>query len=166
MPFDLMVRGRGRWGFEVDLERAPGPRVETVTYGIAHAAQHSGLSIDTLRYYERIGLMEPPVRDSAGRRTYTDDDVAWLVFLTRLRTTGMPLKVVREYVRLRRLGAAGVPAMRRILVDQRAALQARMDELRSCMDLLDYKIEKYGRLERESLPPGAPEVDVDVDQAS
>jgi len=93
-------------------------------------------------------VLEPPARNSAGRRTYTDDDIAWLVFLTRLRTTGMPLKVVREYVRLRRLGAAGVPSMRRILVDQRAALEARMEELRSCMDLLDYKIEKYGRLER------------------
>lgn len=143
----------------VDLECTPGPNVGTVTYSIAYAAERTGLSIDTLRYYERIGLVEPPARDSGGRRSYTDTDIAWLQFLTRLRATGMPLDVMREYVRLRRLGAAGVTPLKEILVERRAAVAERIEELRSCLVLLDYKIEKYEGLERERLAPPDPAAD-------
>ncbi|MGH3738228.1 MAG: MerR family DNA-binding transcriptional regulator [Micromonosporaceae bacterium] len=62
-----------------------------MTLSIAEASDRSGLSIDTLRYYERIGLLDPPARDSGGRRTYTEDDLGWLEFLMRLRTTAMPM---------------------------------------------------------------------------
>lgn len=120
-----------------------------MTHSIAQAAAHSGLSIDTLRYYERIGLVDPPARDSGGRRTYSDADLEWLVFLTRLRTTGMPIKLMREYAQLRHLGTVTRRARQQILLDHRADVRARIAELQSSLDVLDYKIDLYGGLMAE-----------------
>jgi DNA-binding transcriptional MerR regulator len=117
-----------------------------MSYSIAEAARRSGLSIDTLRYYERIKLVDPPARDAAGRRAYSDDDLAWLVFLTKLRTTGMPIKMMREYAQLRWHGDASAPRRRGILVEQRNSVRARIAELQSCLDVLDYKIENYDQI--------------------
>jgi DNA-binding transcriptional MerR regulator len=119
-----------------------------VTYSIAQAAARSGLSIDTLRYYERIGLIEPPARDSGGRRSYSDDDLTWLEFLTRLRKTGMPIRLMREYAQLRHLGNRTAGRRRQMLVQHRAAVRERIAELEVCMAVLDYKIENYEQLER------------------
>lgn len=122
-----------------------------MTYPIAQAAERSGLSIDTLRYYERIGLIDPPKRDASGRRGYTDGDLDWISFLVRLRTTGMPLRVMREYAMLRHAGAATSPRRRRILLEQRAATRVRIAELTECLDILDHKIDIYEQCERDVL---------------
>lgn len=114
-----------------------------MSYSIAEAARRSGLSIDTLRYYERMKLVEPPARDPAGRRAYSDEDLEWLGFLTKLRTTGMPIKMMREYAQLRWHGDAAAPRRMAILVEQRRAVRERIAELQSCLGVLDYKIEKY-----------------------
>lgn len=119
-----------------------------MTYSIAQAATRSGLSIDTLRYYERIGLVEPPARDAGGRRTYTDEDLGWLYFLTRLRTTGMPIRMMREYAQLRHLGDGTSARRRQILVEHRAEVRERITELQSCVEVLDYKIQNYEQIER------------------
>jgi DNA-binding transcriptional MerR regulator len=120
-----------------------------VTYSIAQAAAHTGLSIDTLRYYERIGLVEPPARDSGGRRNYSDDDLAWLRFLTRLRTTGMPIRMMREYAQLRHRGDGSAGRRRQILMDHRAEVRDRITELQSCLAMLEYKIDNYEQIERK-----------------
>ncbi|HEX6345051.1 MerR family transcriptional regulator [Umezawaea sp.] len=120
-----------------------------MTHSIAQAAAHSGLSIDTLRYYERIGLVDPPARDSGGRRTYSDADLEWLVFLTKLRTTGMPIKLMREYAHLRHRGEVTRRARQQILLDHRADVRARIAELQSSLDVLDYKIDLYSSLMAE-----------------
>ncbi len=120
-----------------------------MSYSIAQAAQRSGLSIDTLRYYERIGLVEPPARDSGGRRCYSDEDLAWLDFLTRLRTTGMPIRMMREYAELRQAGIATASRRKQILVEHRRDVVERIAELRSSLDVLNYKIENYAQCERE-----------------
>ncbi|OLR90496.1 MerR family transcriptional regulator [Actinokineospora bangkokensis] len=117
-----------------------------MTYAIAEAAHRTGLSIDTLRYYERIELIDPPARDSGGRRAYTDSDLDWLTFLTRLRTTGMPIRLMREYARLRHQGPASAVPRKRILERHRADVLARVAELRSCLEVLDYKIDNYERM--------------------
>ncbi|GAA3017816.1 MULTISPECIES: MerR family transcriptional regulator [Actinokineospora] len=117
-----------------------------MTYAIAEAAHRTGLSIDTLRYYERIELVDPPARDSGGRRAYSDEDLAWLGFLTRLRTTGMPIKLMREYARLRHQGIASAGQRKRILERHREDVRARIEELRSCLGALDYKIDNYERV--------------------
>ena len=120
-----------------------------MTYAIAEAAHRSGLSIDTLRYYERIGLVEPPARDSGGRRNYSDDDLASLRFLTRLRTTGMPIRMMREYAQLRHRGDGWAGRRRQILMDHRAEVRDRITELQSCLAMLDYKIDNYEQIERK-----------------
>lgn len=120
-----------------------------MSYSIAEAARRSGLSIDTLRYYERIKLVDPPARDAAGRRAYSDDDLAWLEFLTHLRTTGMPIKMMREYAQLRWQGDASAARRRNILLEQRNSVRGRIAELQACLDILDYKIDNYDRICRE-----------------
>ena len=120
-----------------------------MTYAIAEAAHRSGLSIDTLRYYERIQLIDPPARDSGGRRAYSDEDLAWLEFLTRLRTTGMPIRMMREYARLRHQGTASATRRKQILIEQRAEVTDRIAELNSCLDVLNYKIANYEQCERD-----------------
>jgi len=119
-----------------------------VTYAIAEAAHRSGLSIDTLRYYERIQLIDPPARDSGGRRAYSDDDLAWLEFLTKLRTTGMPIRMMREYAKLRHQGMSTAGRRKQILVEQRAEVLSRIVELNSCLEVLNYKITNYEQCER------------------
>jgi len=119
-----------------------------VTYSIAQAAERSGLSIDTLRYYERIGLVDPPARDSGGRRNYSDDDLAWLGFLTKLRTTGMPIKMMRAYAQLRHRGPATAGLRKQILFEHRASVRSRIAELQSSLDVLDYKIANYAQVEQ------------------
>lgn len=123
-----------------------------MTYSIAQAAARSGLSIDTLRYYERIGLVEPPARDSGGRRNYSDSDLAWLEFLTRLRTTGMPIRMMREYAQLRHRGGGTESRRRQILVEHRAGVRERIAELQFCLDVLDHKIANYECIERDLTP--------------
>jgi DNA-binding transcriptional MerR regulator len=120
-----------------------------VTYAIAEAAHRSGLSIDTLRYYERIKLIDPPARDSGGRRAYSDEDLAWLGFLTKLRTTGMPIRMMREYAKLRHQGLASAGRRKQILVEQRAEVLDRIAELNTCLDVLNHKITNYEQCERD-----------------
>ncbi|WP_020668209.1 MerR family transcriptional regulator [Amycolatopsis nigrescens] len=123
-----------------------------MSYSIAEAARRSGLSIDTLRYYERIKLLDPPARDAAGRRAYSDTDLTWLEFLTKLRLTGMPIRAMREYASLRHRGVASTGRRKAILVEQRTSVAARIAELQSCMDILDYKINNYSCLEAGMYP--------------
>jgi DNA-binding transcriptional MerR regulator len=120
-----------------------------MSYSIAEAARRSGLSIDTLRYYERIKLLDPPARDTAGRRAYSDEDLGWLEFLTKLRMTGMPIKMMREYASLRHRGTASAGRRKAILVEQRVAVASRIAELQSCLDVLDYKITHYAQIEHK-----------------
>lgn len=119
-----------------------------MTYSIAQAAERSGLSIDTLRYYERIGLVDPPARDAGGRRNYSDADLGWLEFLTKLRMTGMPIRMMREYARLRHQGMASTGRRRQILIEHRASVQQRIADLEGCMEVLNYKITNYEKCER------------------
>lgn len=118
-------------------------------YSIAQASAASGLSVDTLRYYERIGLVDPPARDAAGRRRYDDADLGWLEFLMRMRTTGMPLSQIGEYARLRGRGEAGAGERRAILERHRAALCAHISELQACLAVIDRKITTYEDVERD-----------------
>ncbi|HEU5470410.1 MAG TPA: MerR family transcriptional regulator [Actinophytocola sp.] len=120
-----------------------------MTYAIAEAAHRSGLSIDTLRYYERIELIDPPARDSGGRRAYSDDDLGWLGFLTKLRTTGMPIRLMREYAKLRHQGPRSTGRRKKILIEHRADVLARIADLQACLEVLNYKIAHYEQCERD-----------------
>jgi DNA-binding transcriptional MerR regulator len=117
---------------------------------IAEAAERTGVSTHTLRYYERIGaLREPPERAPSGHRRYTERDLSWIELLTRLRATGMPIATMLRYAELARSGAATAAERRELLLGHRAEVAARVEQLRRDLELIDKKIEIYDRIERD-----------------
>jgi DNA-binding transcriptional MerR regulator len=116
---------------------------------VGEAAERVGLTTYTLRWYEQEGLVAPVGRDSAGRRRYTEVDVNWLVLLTRLRRTGMPVRDMRRYAELARQGDRTLGARRALFEAHRARVLARMAELEEDLKVLDYKIDAYRRAEEE-----------------
>ncbi|MBV2364391.1 MerR family transcriptional regulator [Streptomonospora nanhaiensis] len=110
---------------------------------ISAAAERVGLSADTLRYYERIGLLDPVPRTAAGQRLYGAAEMARLEMVMRLRGTGMPIQDMVEYARLVREGDAAVARRRAMLAGQRARLLGRMEELEATLRYLDRKIATY-----------------------
>ena len=110
---------------------------------IQQVSEDTGLSVHTLRYYERAGLLAPVTRNEGGHRRYSRDDVGFLVFLTRLRTTGMPIHAVRIYSELVRQGDATLDVRRRMLEDHRDAVRRQIADLTGNLDVLDRKIAKY-----------------------
>ncbi|WP_053206429.1 MerR family transcriptional regulator [Jiangella muralis] len=110
---------------------------------ISEVAERTGVTAHTLRYYERAGLLDVP-RDSAGRRHYTPDDVDRVVFITRLRQLDMPIRDIQRYFELAALGPATEPERLALLVEHREAVRVRMEALRIALDVVDFKIAKYG----------------------
>jgi DNA-binding transcriptional MerR regulator len=117
------------------------------TSTIAEAAVKVGLSAYTLRWYEQQGLIDPVGRDSAGRRRYTAADVDWLLLLTRLRRTGMPVRDMRRYADLARADRDTTTARRELLQSHRERVRARVAELEEDLRILDHKIDTYVRKE-------------------
>lgn len=119
---------------------------DTATRSIAETADLTGLSAHTLRYYERIGLLDPVDRGPDGRRRFREADLAWLSFLTRLRTTGMPIREMREFAELRRIGDTTAAARLELLRRHRNTVRRRIADLADCLDALDTKIDHYRAL--------------------
>ena len=116
---------------------------------IAEAAERSGLSAHTLRYYERIGLIHPVDRGTNGHRRYGRDDLEWLDLLIKLRTTGMPIRQMVEYAELVRQGPQTAARRRAMLERHRAEITARMAELEETAAVLDRKIAMYHEMENQ-----------------
>jgi DNA-binding transcriptional MerR regulator len=111
---------------------------------ISQAAERTGLSTHTLRYYERAGLMITDVdRASSTHRRYTDADIAWVEFLAKLRATAMPIAIIREYVDLVRLGDIANPDRLALLVAHRENVIAQLDEMATSLRAIDTKIALY-----------------------
>ncbi len=114
-------------------------------YAIAEAADLLGLTAHTLRYYERDGLMLGPVeRASSGHRRYSDDDLAWVTLITRLRATGLPIREVRRYAELVRAGDGNEEERLALLESHRTAVLARLAEVTEHLAAIDTKIGIYG----------------------
>lgn len=116
---------------------------------IQQAAQATGLSAYTLRYYERIGLIAPIGRASGGQRRYAAADMGWIEFLLRLRATGMPIGQMQEFAQLRGAGDGTVTQRREMLQTHLSELEARIDLLQQSAQALREKIVHYGRIESE-----------------
>ena len=111
---------------------------------ISEVAEATGLSTHTLRYYERAGLMLAPVdRSTSTHRRYSDADVGWVTFLTKLRATGMPIATVREYVDLVRIGDDTTAARLELLLRHRNTVLAQLDEISQSLAAIDIKIAIY-----------------------
>ena len=121
-------------------------------WDIATTADRLGVSAHTLRYYERIGLVRVD-RDASGHRRYDAAGVRRLVFLTRMRASGMPIRDLRRYVDMVEAGRDTVPERLALLTEHREGLRARIDELRLALAATEYKIAAYTReLEGQATP--------------
>ncbi len=119
---------------------------------ISEVAEITGLSTHTLRYYERAGLMLEAIdRASSSHRRYSQADVRWVEFLTKLRSTSMPIARVRQYVDLCRRGEDTVADRLELLLTHRISVAAQLDEMTRSLAAIDFKIATYqGRNPTES----------------
>ncbi len=118
---------------------------------ISEVSERSGISKDTLRYYERVGLILPVNRTKNGIREYSDLDVRRVEFIKCMRSVGLPIAVLSEYFKLVQQGDRTIEARKEILIEQRAQLIAQMEDMQSTLDMLNYKIGVYEQavLEKE-----------------
>ncbi|MEO6921116.1 MAG: MerR family transcriptional regulator [Collimonas sp.] len=121
------------------------------TQTIQQAAAATGLSIHTLRYYEKIGLIDPVPRQSNQHRLYRQEDMRWIEFLLRLRATGMSIQQMLRYAELRRLGdRLGSVSERKALLERHAAtLEADLLVLQDTLEMLRGKIVHYASQEEQ-----------------
>jgi len=111
-------------------------------YAIGEFSSTTGISIYTLRYYEKEGLIVPG-RKWNGRRCYSDADMAWIQFIKRLKDTGMPIKEIQKYARLRAKGDGTLKERMEMLVQHRAALTKEIAAMQEHLVKLDDKIKFY-----------------------
>jgi DNA-binding transcriptional MerR regulator len=111
---------------------------------IAEAARSTGVSVHTLRYYERAGLVVTEVdRTAGGRRRYQRLDLEWITVCTRLRATGMPIRTIRRYAELVAAGHGNEDERLELMEAHRADVLARLAELQENLRLIDHKIDVY-----------------------
>jgi DNA-binding transcriptional MerR regulator len=124
--------------------------VSTLT--IAQAAEQTGLTAHTLRYYERDGLMLASVdRSASGHRRYSERDLTWIEMITRLRSTGMPMRDVRRYAALVRDGDGNEAERLDLLKSHRERVERQLAEVTGHLRAIDHKIGIYsGIAERAS----------------
>ena len=123
---------------------------------IAEAARRTGVSVHTLRYYERAGLVVTAVgRTAGGRRRYHQLDLDWIVVCTRLRATGMPIRTIRRYAQLVSAGPGNEQERLALLEAHRAEVTSKLAEIRENLELIDHKIGVYrGRRRRAGRSAG------------
>ena len=110
---------------------------------IAEVSERYGISPDTLHYYERIGLIPQVNRNESGIRDYGEIDMKRVEFIKCMRSAGLPIETLIEYVGLVQQGDQTIEARKEILKEQREQLIARMKEMQKTLDILDHKIEVY-----------------------
>ena len=124
-------------------------------YTIRTMAARCGMTTHTLRYYERVGLIQPVSRARNGHRRYSDADEAWLNFLHCMRETNMPIREMQRYAALREHGETTTLERRKILEDHRATIAAQIVALEKAHALLNHKIENYRKIEERIRVPRA-----------
>ena len=114
---------------------------------VAEAAREAGVSAHTLRYYERAGLLAQVERNGSGHRRFTADDIEWVVMITRLRATGMPIRRIREYAELVWAGEGNERERLALMEAHREQVLEQLAEIQRNLELIDFKIALYrGRL--------------------
>jgi DNA-binding transcriptional MerR regulator len=108
------------------------------------------MTAHTLRYYERVGLIQPVGRARNGHRRYSDADEAWIHFLHCMRATSMPIREMQRYAELRERGDATSLLRRKILEDHQAGIAAQIVELQKAHALLTHKIANYKAIEQRT----------------
>ncbi len=116
---------------------------------VSEVSEQYDLSPDTLRYYERIGLIPPVRRKASGVRDYSEEDCKWVGFIKCMRSAGLPIEQLIEYVDLFQQGEETSDARKNILVEQRAHLVEKMEEIAESIARLDRKIAGYDNIKKK-----------------
>ncbi|WP_226527338.1 MerR family transcriptional regulator [Metabacillus niabensis] len=116
---------------------------------IQQVANETGLSLHTLRYYERIGLLDPIARNESGHRRYRMENLEWIILLIRLRSTDMPIAKMKEFADLVRQGDSTIAKRVDLLEDHQRKLNKQMEEIQATLLALDEKLNYYRSWELE-----------------
>ncbi len=115
---------------------------------VEQTAQETGVSPDTLRYYERIGLITDVARAKNGHRRYNDDNITWILFLKQLRATGMSIAQMKAFAELRRGGDETITLRREALEQYRHNLEMQVQLIENFVSVIDAKIERHRNREQ------------------
>ncbi|MCK2239488.1 MULTISPECIES: MerR family transcriptional regulator [unclassified Crossiella] len=122
---------------------------------IGRVAETTGLSVHALRFFEREGLFLREIpRTSGGQRLYEQSDVDWLVLCNRLRASGMPITVIKEFARLVRLGPGNEPERLALLEEHERAVREKITELEANLAVIQGKVQAYRRHVHEGTAAG------------
>lgn len=110
---------------------------------IKEVSEKFGISQDTLRYYERVGMIPPVTRSSGGIRNYQEEDLGWVELAKCMRNAGLPVEAMIEYVKLTQEGDSTFAARLQLLTEQREALLEQKEKIDATIKRLDHKIRRY-----------------------
>lgn len=113
---------------------------------IREVAAKTNISTDTLRYYERIGLLPPVPRNAAGIRNYDEYFVNFINFIKKLKASGMSLEHIIDYIRLAEMGDATIQERKKLLAEARETLLEKINSLQLVAELADYQLRNYENL--------------------
>jgi DNA-binding transcriptional MerR regulator len=118
---------------------------------ISEVSERFGLSIHTLRYYEKEGLLTNISRNQSGRRVYSEIDLMWLTWIQRLKSTGMSLAGIKRFSAFRTMGDSSITDRKNMLIDHAKKLKSDIQRLNDELDIVEYKVEAYQEKENELL---------------
>ncbi len=118
---------------------------------IKEVCEKYDITPDTLRYYERVGVIPEVGRTAGGNRNYTDEDISWVENAICMRSAGVPVEMLIEYVKLYREGDSTIEARKNLLIEARVGIQEKLNQYQETMDKLNYKISRY----EEAMKTGA-----------
>lgn len=110
---------------------------------IKEVSEKYGISTDTLRYYERIGMLPPVTRTSGGIRDYNEHDLSWVELVLCMRNAGLSIEAIIEYVKLYQMGDETFAERLQLLQEQRDVLLEQKNQIETTIDRLNYKIARY-----------------------
>ena len=110
---------------------------------IKEVSEKYDISQDTLRYYERVGMIPPVTRTAGGIRDYKEEDIRWVELAKCMRSAGIPVETMIEYVKLTQEGDTNIPARLQLLKDQKDLLLEQKSKIDETLERLNYKISRY-----------------------
>ncbi|MDF2884239.1 MAG: transcriptional regulator [Clostridiaceae bacterium] len=112
---------------------------------IKEVSEKTGISIDNLRYYERIGLIPSVPRTESGIRNYDEMSVSWIEFAMKFKKAGVSLEAIHEYMNLAMQGESTKEERRKILLETKQGLERKMHDIKETLDVINYKIDTYDK---------------------
>ncbi|MDF2881896.1 MAG: transcriptional regulator MerR family [Clostridiaceae bacterium] len=118
---------------------------------IAEVSKKFDISQDTLRYYERIGLIPTVNRTSSGIRDYTEESCRWIELAKCMRAAGVPIEALIEYCALTQQGDSTITARKELLLEERKKILVKIEDMKQTLDRLNYKIDRYEKAEESGV---------------